>query len=53
MTLSNEPDIYIHDEFGIGIEDCFVVTEEGGKYLGVYYAIPWKILSGNNRRELI
>ena len=34
MTMSNEPGIYIYDEFGLRIEDCFVVTEEGGKYLG-------------------
>jgi len=34
MTFSNEPGIYINDEFGIRIEDCFVVTEDGGKYLG-------------------
>jgi Xaa-Pro dipeptidase len=34
MTFSNEPGIYIYGEFGIRIEDCFVVTEEGGKYLG-------------------
>ena len=34
MTFSNEPGIYIYDEFGIRIEDCFVVTEDGGKFLG-------------------
>ena len=34
MTMSNEPGIYIYDEFGLRIEDCFVVTEEGGQYLG-------------------
>ena len=34
MTFSNEPGIYIYGEFGIRIEDCFVVTEEGGQYLG-------------------
>jgi Xaa-Pro dipeptidase len=34
MTFSNEPGIYIYDEFGIRIEDCFYVTEDGGKYLG-------------------
>ena len=34
MTMSNEPGIYIYDEFGLRIEDCFVVTEDGGKYLG-------------------
>ena len=34
MTFSNEPGIYIYNEFGIRIEDCFVVTENGGRYLG-------------------
>jgi Xaa-Pro dipeptidase len=34
MTMSNEPGIYIYDEFGLRIEDCFVVTENGGRYLG-------------------
>jgi Xaa-Pro dipeptidase len=34
MTFSNEPGIYIYNEFGIRVEDCFVVTEDGGKYLG-------------------
>jgi Xaa-Pro dipeptidase len=34
MTMSNEPGIYIYDEFGLRTEDCFVVTEDGGKYLG-------------------
>ena len=34
MTFSNEPGIYINGEFGIRIEDCFVVTEDGGRYLG-------------------
>lgn len=34
MTFSNEPGIYIYGEFGVRIEDCFVVTPEGGKYLG-------------------
>jgi len=34
MTFSNEPGIYIYGEFGIRIEDCFVVTEAGGKFLG-------------------
>jgi Xaa-Pro dipeptidase len=34
MTFSNEPGIYILNEFGVRIEDCFVVTEDGGKYLG-------------------
>ncbi len=34
MTFSNEPGIYIYGEFGVRIEDCFVVTEDGGRMLG-------------------
>ena len=34
MTFSNEPGIYIYGEFGIRIEDCFVVTDNGAKMLG-------------------
>lgn len=34
MTFSNEPGIYIYGEFGIRIEDCFVVTEDGSRFLG-------------------
>jgi Xaa-Pro dipeptidase len=34
MTFSNEPGIYIPGEFGIRIEDCFVVTSDGGHHLG-------------------
>jgi Xaa-Pro dipeptidase len=34
MTFSNEPGIYIYGEFGIRIEDCFVVTENGAHILG-------------------
>ncbi|MCP4727372.1 MAG: aminopeptidase P family protein [bacterium] len=34
MTFSNEPGIYIYGEFGVRIEDCFYVTEDGGKFLG-------------------
>ncbi|MGB7296007.1 MAG: Xaa-Pro peptidase family protein [Candidatus Aminicenantales bacterium] len=34
MTLSNEPGIYIYGEFGVRIEDCLVVTEDGGRTLG-------------------
>ncbi len=34
MTFSNEPGIYIYGEFGVRIEDCFVVTEDGARYLG-------------------
>ncbi len=34
MTFSNEPGIYLYGEFGVRIEDCFVVTEDGGRFLG-------------------
>ena len=34
MTFSNEPGIYIYGEFGVRIEDCFVVTDNGAKMLG-------------------
>jgi Xaa-Pro dipeptidase len=34
MTFSNEPGIYIYGEFGVRIEDCFVVTEDGAYFLG-------------------
>lgn len=34
MTFSNEPGIYIYGEFGVRVEDCFVVTPDGGRYLG-------------------
>jgi len=34
MTFSNEPGIYIYGEFGVRIEDCFVVTEDGARILG-------------------
>jgi Xaa-Pro dipeptidase len=34
MTFSNEPGIYIYGEFGVRIEDCFVVTEDGARMLG-------------------
>lgn len=34
MTFSDEPGIYIYGEFGIRTEDCFVVTEDGGRLLG-------------------
>jgi len=34
MTFSNEPGIYMYGEFGVRIEDCFVVTGDGGRYLG-------------------
>ena len=34
MTFSDEPGIYIYGEFGVRLEDCFVVTEDGGRILG-------------------
>jgi Xaa-Pro dipeptidase len=34
MTFSNEPGIYIYGEFGVRIEDCFVVTADGSRVLG-------------------
>jgi len=34
MTFTNEPGIYIPGEFGIRIEDSFVVTDDGAKILG-------------------
>jgi len=34
MTFTNEPGIYIPGEFGIRIEDSFVVTEDGPRILG-------------------
>jgi len=34
MTFSNEPGIYIYGEFGVRIEDCFAVTEDGSTVLG-------------------
>lgn len=34
MTFSNEPGIYIYGEFGVRLEDCMVVTEDGGRILG-------------------
>lgn len=34
MTFSNEPGIYIYGEFGVRIEDCMVVTADGGRFLG-------------------
>ena len=34
MTFSNEPGVYIYGEFGVRIEDCLVVTEDGARHLG-------------------
>jgi Xaa-Pro dipeptidase len=34
MTFSNEPGIYLYGEFGVRIEDCMVVTEDGARILG-------------------
>lgn len=34
MTFSNEPGIYIYGEFGVRLEDCMVVTGDGGRTLG-------------------
>ncbi len=31
MTFSNEPGIYLNGEFGIRLEDCMVITEEGAQ----------------------
>ncbi|MCX8160848.1 MAG: Xaa-Pro peptidase family protein [Candidatus Saccharicenans sp.] len=39
MTFSNEPGIYLPGEFGIRIEDCLVVTEEGARILGGLEAV--------------
>lgn len=39
MTFSNEPGIYIYGEFGIRIEDCMVVTEDGARILGGMEAV--------------
>ncbi len=39
MTFSNEPGIYLAGEFGIRIEDCMVVTEDGARILGGMEAV--------------
>jgi Xaa-Pro dipeptidase len=31
MCFSNEPGVYIYGEFGVRLEDCFFVTENGGE----------------------
>ncbi len=35
MCFSNEPGIYIYDEFGVRIEDCIYMTEEGPAWFTV------------------
>ena len=32
MCLSNEPGLYIYGEFGVRLEDCLYMTEDGPKY---------------------
>jgi len=39
MTFSNEPGIYLPGQFGIRIEDCMVVTEEGARFMGGLEAV--------------
>jgi Xaa-Pro dipeptidase len=39
MTFSDEPGIYIYGEFGIRTEDCFVVTDDGARFLGGMEAV--------------
>jgi Xaa-Pro dipeptidase len=31
MCFSNEPGIYIYGEFGVRLEDCMYISEEGGR----------------------
>ena len=31
MTFSDEPGVYLRGEFGVRLEDCMYITEEGGK----------------------
>lgn len=35
MCFSNEPGLYIPGEFGVRIEDCFYMTEEGPKWFSI------------------
>ena len=39
MTFSDEPGIYAPGEFGIRIEDCMVITEDGARFLGGMEAV--------------
>jgi len=39
MTFSNEPGVYIYGEFGVRVEDCMVVTEDGARHLGGMEAV--------------
>ncbi len=39
MTFSNEPGIYLYGEFGVRLEDCMVVTQDGGRILGGLEAV--------------
>ena len=40
MTLSNEPGIYLHGEFGVRLEDIVAVTETGADHFGHWQADP-------------
>jgi Xaa-Pro dipeptidase len=31
MTFSDEPGVYIRGEFGVRLEDCMHITEDGAK----------------------
>jgi Xaa-Pro dipeptidase len=35
MCFSNEPGIYIFDEFGVRLEDCLHMTEDGPAWFTV------------------
>jgi len=35
MCFSNEPGIYIYDEFGVRLEDCLYITEDGPRWFTV------------------
>ncbi|MEX1025996.1 MAG: Xaa-Pro peptidase family protein [Planctomycetota bacterium] len=40
MTFSDEPGIYLPGRFGIRIEDCVVVTEDGADHFGEWQRSP-------------